>query len=337
MRFTRSGVLAAGTATCVLALLVIARSACRPESAEERLEAVTALLQSDFEHAADGGSSARAAAVATATDTLLEDQTTQSLLSHLDDSHARVAERFGAHLLSYRTILQQTPQHADRRPQGAHELQTQRELKLHWRPGSPHPSFALEQGVGSPESRQLRMLGETETMYSQTGAHPWYQFPKDSDIHERWLDDAFHCVRDVVQFAGPSVRVDARVSESGRIIARLSLEPGGGDRHPAGDPRLGRPEPSPWRDQVHITSVSGEVELDAQHLIWTNARIELRYALDGVDGRPALAGRLDLSAQLRAPTSSDPRPSAPDAAEPLPQRRRLEVERAELLRGLAPS
>ncbi len=157
--------------------------------------------------------------------------------------------------------------------------------------------------------------------------------PLETDVHELWLDDAQHCVHDVVEFAArslaiqPTTQADAGLGGGPALVLDLELAPAG----------IGQTAEAPhqrWRERVQIEEISGRVVLDPNSGVWTGANLRVGYSMAAGDGRP-MRGLVTLEATLTSLDDSQARIDPPGQAAPFPERTRYEIERQRILHGLA--
>lgn len=205
------------------------------------------------------------------------------------------------------------------------------ELTLVWlEPDEAGPRLSLSQHNDHDRGRDVIVLGETIHVRQQH--RPWVHYTRDSNLLERWLDDAQSSVHDAVQLAAP------RLSLQSETIPGGGLRGGDGVEITLGladeiDTQLAASGPTrAWRGEVQLDAVEGVLRLDASTGAWVTAEIDVRYHLLGADER-RLEGRL----HLRGTLSPDPDAAvtAPTDSRPLPTRVRYDQEMRELLDGLA--
>jgi hypothetical protein len=252
-----------------------------------------------------------------------------TILAVLGQPHAQMRARVGPHRLDYTARFVLAPVEDPGRPRvGERVVRPQAvtdTLSLVFAGDDPL-AFRLEQHNDADQGRSIVVLGER--IYSQMRHRSWHVRDLDSQLHEQWLDDAHHAVADALAFAAPQLSIAVEDGDADTVHVVLS-------RADAPDPDAIVDEPSAaWRAQASLDRIDGELELDRPTASLRAARIEVDFSVPDPGGRP-LRGELRLSATL-APASADAlNVSAPEGALPLPERERYELERAELLDGLA--
>ncbi|MEE9385851.1 MAG: hypothetical protein V3V08_20770 [Nannocystaceae bacterium] len=255
--------------------------------------------------------------------------TVDALLALLEQRHP-VGRTRGPYRLAYSATFELNPSAdlpppkvGDRYPQPQKVVD---ELELRWASAAGEPDrFYLRQANDHLVSREI--LVDAEKMYTRRQGGGWVVGPLETRHHERRLKEAHRCVFDIVEFAAPNLSVAIRDRPGGAAL-RIELTRAV-DRDEA---RLPAGAHKRWRQAANIQHVAGYVDLEPSTGRWTAAEIELEYAVNRANAMP-LNGRTSLTASIGAldPQHRFPTPSD---AEPIPERRRPEVERARLLRGL---
>ena len=191
---------------------------------------------------------------------------------------------------------------------------------------TPGPAAYIVRAAILHYDRGREVIALDGVIHTRQRYRPWFHRPLDGEAHELWLDDAYRAVRDAVALAGPRLAIEVtRVGPLVRVtLARSETEDR--DRVPR-DPR------SAWRFAAEIDAVTGVLTLDPDDGAWRSATVDVRFRTATTDGR-TLRGHLALEATLEALGRAPPL-HAPPGSEPLPERRRLQTERDELLDGLA--
>jgi hypothetical protein len=192
--------------------------------------------------------------------------------------------------------------------------------------------FSLAQGNDHDRGRDV-VITEGR-MYSRNRPRAFAVLDVESTVHELWLDDAQHAVHDAVQFAAPALAIttEARAGEGlagGDAIAIALSSSGSYDAA-----RLAPDAPSQWREEITFDTISGTVLVDQRTGAWLSADVELRWHLQGGDGR-RLRGSMNLVGSVSAVSPDAAHVVAPSDAVALPERTRYEAERQRLLDGLA--
>jgi hypothetical protein len=271
----------------------------------------------------------RAAQARGRVDALLAEPTPATLLAVLAQGHAEARALLGPHNLRYKASFALTPEIATRPVVDEPIQQEQRvvdELVLAWgsRPGEP-VRLHLSQQTDKGEGREVVILDEQ--VYTRLARRGWYARALDSELHWTWLDEAQHCVHDVVELAAPALAVTAE--ESGDTV-EVTLA-----RADTVDPtRIAAGHGREWRQRTEIGEVTGSITLDRTTGLWRSAEVTVRYSLRDALERPQ-RGETQLTATA-APAESVAI-AAPDTASPVPERIRPELERQRLLGGLAGS
>lgn len=273
---------------------------------------------------ADAARAVRASAARARVDALLATPTPATLLAVLAQGHAEARVLRGPHRLHYTAKFDLTPEDKPKAVVGE-PIEVERhivdELTLVWESAQ---RLHLTQSVGNGEDQEWKIVDEQA--YSRLPFRAWQVRPLDSEQHHRQLDEAQHCVHDLVELAAPALAVTA--AESGDdVTIQLS-------RADAVDPaRIAAGYGREWRQRTEITAVSGTLTLERATGLWKSAELTVGYVVSDVKDRPQ-RGETQLTADVRPLTPEDAI-AAPPAATPVPERVRYEVERQELLGGLA--
>ena len=271
----------------------------------------------------------RAAQARGRVDALLNEPSAATLLAVLAQGHADARALLGPHNLRYKASFVLTPETPARPVVDQPIQQDQRvvdELVLAWgsRPGEP-VRMHLSQQTDKGEGREVIILDEQ--VYTRLAHRGWHTRPLDSELHWIWLDEAQHCVHDLVELAAPALTVTAQ--ESGDSV-EVTL-----GRAAAVDPaRVAAGYGREWRQRTEITEISGTVTLDRASGLWRSAEVTVRHVVRDVQDRPQ-RGETRLTATATA--AEDLTIDAPQAVSPVPERIRPELERLRLLGGLAGS
>jgi hypothetical protein len=273
---------------------------------------------------------ARAERARARVDALVDAPSPATLLAVLAAGHADARALLGRHRLHYRASFALTPEQLPARavvgepaPQ-AHAVVD--ELTLLWAPRGDEPALHLAQTTDKGEGREVVVLGEQ--VYTRMAHRGWQQRALDSELHLTWLDEAQHCVHDVVELAAPALAVE--VQATGDDLTVVLTKAGAVD--PA---RVAGGHGREWRQRTEITAVSGTLTLSRATGLWSKAEVAVSYVVrDGTD-RPQ-RGETQLTGEVE-PLAADVVVAAPGPAVPVPERTRYEVERQELLGGLAGS
>lgn len=261
-------------------------------------------------------------------DALLSAPGPATLLAVLAQGHADARALLGPHNLRYKATFVLTPETPTRPVVDQPIQQDQRivdELVLAWgsQPGEP-VRLHLSQQTDKGEGREVIILDEQ--VYTRLAHRGWHARPLDSELHWVWLDEAQHCVHDLVELAAPALAVTAQ--EAGDTVeVTLQLAPAVDPAHVAAG--YGRE----WRQRTEIAEISGTVTLDRNSGLWRSAEVTVRHVVRDVLDRPQ-RGETQLTATATAELVTI---DAPKVASPVPERIRPELERQRLLGGLAGS
>ncbi|MBK8238144.1 MAG: hypothetical protein IPK74_21660 [Deltaproteobacteria bacterium] len=211
------------------------------------------------------------------------------------------------------------------------------DLDLVWATTAPNqPRFSLTQSNNHDRGRAVVVDGEQ--VYTRDHGRDWYVAPLQSDVHELWLDDAARAVHDVLALAAPQLAVAASSTPGAGIAggdAMTIILSRSADRDDARVPATVRADPrAAWRAQATIDTIEGTLVLDATSGVWLSATVTVAYSTPGPDGR-RLRGRVELRGETTPMAAEAASVSVPAGALPLLERTRYEVEREELLDGLA--
>lgn len=273
---------------------------------------------------ADAARAVRAAAARARVDALIAEPNPTTLLAVLAQGHAEARVLRGPHRLHYTAKFDLTPEAKPKAVVGE-PIEVERhivdELTLVWESAQ---RLHLSQSVGDGEDQEWKIVDEMA--YSRLAHRGWQVRPLDSEQHHRQLDEAQHCVHDLVELAAPALAL--AVTESGDdVTIQLS-------RADAVDPaRVAAGYGREWRQRTEITAVTGTLTLERATGLWKSAALTVGYVVQDVKDRPQ-RGETQLTADVRPLTPEDAI-AAPPAATPVPERVRYEVERQELLGGLA--
>ncbi len=256
------------------------------------------------------------------------------MLALLGRPHAEVRDALGPHALTATTTLSLRPT-TPPEPNPAVDTPVQPDqalsdqLSMRWEPGDDRgPRFALEQHNDADRGRSVVALDGL--LFAKLDHRPWTRQPVESEIHELWLDDAWHVAHDAVEFLLPGatlVTSDAPGEgwKDGDAV-RITLEPGPPTPPPGANPG--------WRSGVAFSALSGEVLVDVQTGAWLEVDAKATYTVDSGPTGP-LAGQFEVHGVLAASLPDTPAVRAPKDAVALPERHRYEEERKRLLDGLA--
>lgn len=270
----------------------------------------------------------------------LAEPTAQTLLRALAQPHIAVRDSLGPHRLNYVadfSLIDASGRQLQALPdldapvvldQAVHD-----QLELVWAaPRGGHARFSLSQSNDHERGRDVVMVDGR--MYSRQRHRSWVYYPVETDIHERWLDDAQRSVHDVIELATPRLRISAEpieaagIGEADAVAIELGLAAETRERTPR------RAGVSSWPDAAEIESISGKIVLDRTTGAWLSADIDVQYALPAADGR-TLRGTIRLIGGVDLLTADTAEVEKPAEAGALPERTRLQVERDEMLDGLA--
>lgn len=255
-------------------------------------------------------------------------------LSVLARPHGSVRDGLGPHALSCETTLSLAPTRPPR-PNPALDSPVPPTQSIHdtvalrWEtPDDEGLRFALTQHNDKDRGRAVVVMGET--LYTKLEHRPWTHHRVESEVHELWLDDAWRCTHDALEFLlpGAEVSADAAPGEGwdGGDAVRLTLSRGRGIVPP------GRGEG--WRTDVAFSALSGTVLIDARTGAWLSIDASATYTVEGGAGGP-LAGEFAVRGRVAPSLPDAPSVTVPTDAVALPQRHRYEQERKRLLDGLA--
>lgn len=273
---------------------------------------------------------ARAAAARDRVDALLAAPGPGPLLGLLALSHADARALRGPHRLHYRAKFDLVPEAKPRAVVGEpieQERHIVDELDLVWASAAGEPvRMHIKQSLGGGEDQELIILDEQA--YTRLAHRGWQVRSLDAELHQRWLDEAQHCVHDLVELAAPALAVAV---EAGDDVVTVTLS-----KADAVDPtRVAAGHGREWRQRTEIAAVAGTITLERNTGLWQSAELSVGYSLRDVKDR-VQRGETQLTAEVRPATAEDA-VAAPATATPVPERVRYEVERQELLGGLAGS
>ncbi|MBK7826008.1 hypothetical protein [Nannocystis sp.] len=318
--------IAASSTTLALALTL---AACASEPATESAsasvdpaaEAAALALASD--HPDPRAEQARARV-----DALLAEPGPRTLLAALAQSHTSARALLGPHRLHYKASFSLLPE-APTRPVVDQPIQQEQvvgdELTLILGSALRDPlRMHLSQKTDKGEGREVIILDEQ--VYTRLAYRSWHARALDSELHQIWLDEAQHCVHDLVELAAPALALD--IQDTGDTL-ELTLR-----RADALDPTLvaaghGRE----WRQRSEIGEIHGSISLDRATGLWRKAELSVAYVVRDVLDRPQ-QGKAELHATVEPAAAADLVIEAPALATPLPERTRPELERQHLLHGL---
>lgn len=258
------------------------------------------------------------------------------LIDLLQRTHAQVRPALGAHRLDATTRFEIAPVEpppalpaVDGRFTPARSVID--ELHLAWTPPDDDDAPRFELRQSNEHDRGREVIAVDGAIFTRLPHRPWLRRDLDTDLHERWLDDAYRCVGDVVELAAPRLAVSRGETRTvnGREGLVLVLSPSDAARSFAqpDDPRAS------WRARAKIQDIEGELVVDPVSGAWLDADLVVKYAITAEHGAQ-LRGSVQVRAAL-APYAELSVPKAPANAQPYPERRRLDLERDRLLDGLA--
>gem|GEM_PF-1656017 len=260
-------------------------------------------------------------------DALLSAPGPATLLAALAQGHADARALLGPHNLRYKATFVLTPETPTRPVVDQPIQQDQRivdDLVLAWgsQPGEP-VRLHLSQQTDKGEGREVIILDEQ--VYTRLAHRGWHTRPLDSELHWVWLDEAQHCVHDLVELAAPALAVTAQeVGDAVEVTLQLA---------PAVDPaRVAAGYGREWRQRTEIAEVSGTITLDRNSGLWRSAEVTVRHVVRDALDRPQ-RGETQLTAT--ASPAELVTIEAPQVTSPVPERIRPELERQRLLGGLA--
>jgi len=324
---TRRAVASTSVASALAAVLAAA-AGCSGEAAEapDATELASAALQ-----VAAPGAEHRAEQARARVDALVAAPGPGPLLAALAQGHADARALLGPHRLHYRASFSLTPEQPAR-PVVDEPIQQEQqvvdELDLAWGSGPEDPvRMHLSQKTDKGEGREVIILDEQ--VYTRAAHRGWRSRALDSELHGLWLDEAQHCVHDLVELAAPALAVE--VQDAGEELV-LTLRRAGAQDPAQIAAGFGRE----WRQRAEITEIEGSVTLAKATGLWRAAELRVKYVVRDALDRPQ-AGESRLSARVEALPAAQIEITAPSGADPVPERVRLELERQRLLGGLAGS
>lgn len=257
------------------------------------------------------------------------------LIDLIDGPHLDARRIVGPHRVTCSGSFKTAPQQDPGPPKVGEHRSTAVEVRdrseLVWASDDPHQatfslSFSVDNDAprpGDDVSQSFEARALDGSIYTQLPARPWNVRPLESDAHELWLDDVERCLLGPVKLAAPRLAVSGTPTAKG-MVYRLSRASEASPGLVSTDPRAA------WRAGASIESVEGEIVFGSDGL-WTSGVIDVGYRADDVDGR-LVRGTVHVEAKREiAPQTVQ----APPNALPTPSRVRLQVERDELLDGLA--
>lgn len=317
-------VCSAGMRAAIVAALLAVSTGCSKDEADGAAQAEASVPRADPEQQAS-------------IEALGEGDVT-ALLAVLDRSHAQVRDAIGAHRLHYAADFDLAPAgevpalpEVDApvvRPQHVED-----ELTLTWgEPDEAGPRFRLDQE--NDHGRGRTVIVEGGKLRSRILPRPFMEGPLETDVYELWLDDAYTSVHDTLQLAAPWLSIEVEESSGGGLGdgPSLVLTLGHGQQRDVEAPP--QSDRAAWRDDMKVSEISGSVVLDAETGVWMSADVTVQYALPGAAGRQ-MRGFVRLEGKIEplAPGTVNLDVPAPVPAQP--QRVRYEVEKDEILDGLA--
>ena len=269
--------------------------------------------------------------------TRLEQPGIDVVLAALAQPHRAVRESIGPHELAYTADFELVPEPERSEPPAVDEdvvdpQSVHDELKLVWAGEPTDAGFSIAQSNDHDRGRDVVVT--QGRVYVRQRPRAFTVHDVESTVFELWLDDAQHAVHDAVQFAAPGLaiateaREGAGIADGDAIAITLSAAS-------ANDPaRIAPDGVSKWRSEVQFDAISGTVLLDRKTGVWLQADIELRWSLQGADGR-LVRGAMNLAGHAQPVAAEAAQVVPPADAVPLPERTRYEAERRRLLDGLA--
>lgn len=262
-------------------------------------------------------------------DALLAEPSPRTLLAALAQNSASARALLGPHRLHYTadfSLLPETPSRpvVDQPVQLEQKVRDELTLTLGSALGEPL-QLHLSQKTDKGEGREVIILDEQ--VYTRLAHRGWHARALDSELHNVWLDEAQHCVHDLVELAAPALTVT--VADTGDTV-EVTL-----GRADAVDPTLvvaghGRE----WRQRSELGEITGSITLHRATGLWRKADLSVAYVVRDVLDRPQ-RGVATLSATAEPGAAADLVVLAPQPVTPVPERTRPELERQRLLHGLA--
>jgi hypothetical protein len=322
--------LAARVAAALASTLAVVLSAAAGCSEPAELPDATSLASAALQVAAPGAEH-RAEQARALVDALMTAPGPGPLLAALGQGHAEARALQGPHRLHYRASFSLKPERPER-PVVDQPIQQEQqvvdELDLAWGSGPAEPvRMHLSQKTDKGEGREVIILDEQ--VYTRAAHRGWRSRALDSELHARWLDEAQHCVRDLVELAAPALAIEVRESGDDLVIDLRRADAQDPARIAAG---FGRE----WRQRTEITQIQGSITLVKATGLWRAAELRVNFVVRDALDRPQI-GESQLSASVEALPASQIVITAPSGADPVPERVRLELERQRLLGGLAGS
>ena len=264
----------------------------------------------------------------------LRDPSVETTLRAVGQPHAAVREGIGPHRLHYTAELSledPTTDDAEALPEldapAVLDDSVKDELELLWAPRDGATRFSLRQLNDKDRGREVILVDGR--VHTRERHRAWEHYAVETDLHERWLDDAQRAVHDVLELAAPRLHVTAKDSSTPDLVV---LQLGLAEATTEALRRAGTV--SRWRGGAEIQQVSGEIVLEASTGAWRSATVDVRYALQAADGR-TLRGTVHFEGAVEPLSAGGGDIRAPADSEPLAERTRLQAERQELLDGLA--
>jgi hypothetical protein len=302
-------------------------TASAPAPTAEPQTAEPLAASASAEQHAGAAADQRAAHARARVDALLAEPTPQHLLAVLAQSHADARALLGPHRLRYKASFKLTPQ-TPARPVVDEPVQLEQqvvdELVLAWGSAVGQPvRMHLSQQTDKGEGREVIILDET--VHTRLAYRGWQVRPLDSELHTIWLDEAQHCVHDLVELAAPALAVSLEATDDAVEVTLTRADSVDPARIAAGHGRE-------WRQRAEIQAVTGSIRLARATGLWLSAELTVGYVLRDVQERPQ-RGEAQLTASVEP--AADVVVEAPTGATPVPERHRPELERQRLLGGLA--
>lgn len=260
-----------------------------------------------------------------------------SLLAALAQPHEHVRAQVGPHRLQYSATFDLAPTTARSGAPALDDLVVETQhiedtLALVWdEPDALGPRVYLTQSNDHERGRAIIITGGK--LFAKMQHRDWIETPLETDVHELWLNDAQRCAHDIVEFAAGSLAVRSQTEPGaglgGADAVTLTLE-----RGPATQALAAEGPHQRWRRRTQVDEISGNLLLDLATGVWLRADIRVGYSMSGGDGRP-MRGSMTLRASLTPQTPEDTLIKPPSQAAPFPERARYEIERQQILHGLA--
>lgn len=175
-------------------------------------------------------------------------------------------------------------------------------------------------------------LRQGKKLWTRRNQEAWSERSVDDDLHVLWANEQRACVGQLLELAGPALRVlPSPSSAPDQLNFKLSLGP---KTAPALAPDPTHPRRG-WRAHARVLSLSGSLSLDPQHGDWRKADIRMRIEANPPELQ-AFHADLELKAHTRAHLAEGLEWSEVKRAQALPQPARYHDEATKLLKGLAP-